>query len=318
MLNVNLKSNNVISKYFFVLIILLPFHLISYCQSSNTFLVANKEWSTTHWSDADGKYRTIRYRILDDTIIDSTNYFKLLRNFNEQVPINWYLYGFIREDSVKRVYFKRETVNDFSFEEHILYDFNLKLSDTLNIYTHAAGTPFDITEIYVSNVDTLFYSNHIYKSYLLKPTIPDNYRNTWIETIGSLHGLLTNIYPFIYDGLGGYELLCCKINDSIYYQNPKYESCFYSTTNMTLLENNNANIIIYPNPISENSILEISCNNYEELRIEIYNAFGAKLITKKLQGFQTTLDESQFAPGIYIVKVLNDKDLKGIRRFIVY
>lgn len=312
-LNKILKSIFCWNNYFLICFIIFTPHLPFYCQSSKSLLDVSKEWSTIFWSDANGKYYTIKYKLSGDTIINNNDYFKVFGNFNEEIPNNWSLNGFIREDSTNKVYFKHV----FFPDECLLYDFNLNLSDTLDITCHAGGKPYEQIEIYISSIDTILINNQKFKTYLLRTSESNLYSNKWIESIGSLHGLLTNIYPIHYDGAGGYELLCFKVNDTLYYQNPKYETCFYTTAYSNIIYEKSTEIIIYPNPVTDKSILKVIGMDHEKTRVEIYDAMGNKLITNNLMENQISLYRFQFEPGIYIYKIIKEGDFTNIGKFIV-
>jgi len=69
----------------------------------------------------------------------------------------------------------------------------------------------------------------------------------------------------------------------------------------------NAGIQVYPNP--NNGMLFVTYIGYtENSTIEVYNTLGQLLITKKVEGTATQLNLNNYANGVYIVKVLSNKN----------
>ena len=68
---------------------------------------------------------------------------------------------------------------------------------------------------------------------------------------------------------------------------------------------NNKTIKVYPNPVSNELIIEIEGNN-GKLNFEILNAIGQVVFKGNLVG-KTTVQTSNFAPGVYLIKLENGK-----------
>ncbi|MDD4215380.1 MAG: PKD domain-containing protein, partial [Bacteroidales bacterium] len=79
---------------------------------------------------------------------------------------------------------------------------------------------------------------------------------------------------------------------------------YVAMTGFSDLSNNN-NIHIYPNPVSNELIIEIKGNN-EMLNFEILNAIG-QLVFKGNLVEKTTVQTSNFTPGVYLIKLENGK-----------
>jgi hypothetical protein len=70
---------------------------------------------------------------------------------------------------------------------------------------------------------------------------------------------------------------------------------------------------VYPNPVS--SILYINCNDKSDFDLEIYNMVGTCILKSNFRN-QTSLNCSEFSPGIYFVKIFN-KDQVGTKKFVL-
>jgi hypothetical protein len=64
-------------------------------------------------------------------------------------------------------------------------------------------------------------------------------------------------------------------------------------------------IMIYPNPVSNELIIEINGNN-EKINFYILNAIGQVVFKGNLVE-KTTVQTSNFAPGVYLIKLENGK-----------
>lgn len=86
------------------------------------------------------------------------------------------------------------------------------------------------------------------------------------------------------------------------------------TTSMNESNNttNSANLLVYPNPISEEIIIETAGNN--KLDFEIYNVLGESVFKGNLTN-RAIINISKFASGLYIIKLENGKTFE-FKKFI--
>jgi hypothetical protein len=82
-------------------------------------------------------------------------------------------------------------------------------------------------------------------------------------------------------------------------------------------ENNSlkSGLLIYPNPASNKLSIYMQQNNLQYTTVSIYNIQGQLLMQQQIRQQQTELNISQFAKGIYIVKVQNEKETM-VRKFV--
>jgi hypothetical protein len=76
--------------------------MFSYSQS---IVDTNKIWDNLVFYYYPQHWDTEKIKFISDTVIDGLNYKKVIRSL-DQYPTNWSFYGFIREDSNKRVFYR--------------------------------------------------------------------------------------------------------------------------------------------------------------------------------------------------------------------
>jgi hypothetical protein len=112
-------------------------------------------------------------------------------------------HAFLLRSSGKQMYVK----DPGEPTEHLLYDFDLSLGDTLpTTFNNMPGTT-----IYVTAIDS-FYTPYGYKKIFTLGG--DNWAEFLIEGVGSSHGLTEPLANF-FDC--GYQLLCFSLNDTSWY-----------------------------------------------------------------------------------------------------
>jgi hypothetical protein len=277
----------------------------------------NKLWSIVQHNPSMGPsavWKTYHIKFTEDTIIGLYQYKKIMRSSYNFPPTEWTNIGFIREDSNKKVYFKYNNENEI-----LLYDFNVNINDTLNIFN---------LSMVVNTIDSALINEELRKKIILNPICTSSYWTTWIEGIGDLEGVLhsscTNITcvgdSIVGINIGGenYELLCFFENDTLKYQNSNYGICYYSTLNVQEI-NKKKSIRIYPNPVIDISFIEIENNIKGNYILELYNVLGEKikkikiLCNKKIKINRTDFNSS----GIYLYKLYNTKNIIETGKILV-
>jgi len=89
-------------------------------------------------------------------------------------------------------------------------------------------------------------------------------------------------------------------------------SVYLSSTGIELTENNNK-IKIYPNPVSDELIIEITGNN-EKLSFEIFNSIGQKVFKGNILD-KTVIQTSKLSSGIYLIKLDNGNTFE-LKKFV--
>ncbi|MGP8214038.1 MAG: hypothetical protein ACLQQ4_00605 [Bacteroidia bacterium] len=136
------------------------------------------------------------YKLSGDTVINGIVYHKLysvggIYSSNASLcgvegTVSHYsnFYGALREDSAKHIYLCCTT--GLGAKDSLLYDFNLKVGDTLKQYNSNA------TINYVSSIDSILIDGNYRKQFI----IGGGY-NSIIEGIGSMQGLVEPMGPVL-------------------------------------------------------------------------------------------------------------------------
>ena len=228
------------------------------------------------------------YYLNGDTVINSTVYSKLYKNYHE-VEIDNYLQviydfgiilgeyaGGIRNDTTQRKIFYCA-----SNQECLLYNFSLQVGDSINTSQYCGTT--SAPHAYVESIDSIFIGNNYRKRFNIHNDLsPVSY----IEGIGSDNGLLMGMDYFETSS----SLYCFYQNDSLKYS---------SGCDFVGIEDvrNSSTIKIYPNP-SNNQI------TIKGKRINTYilsNTVGQVIKEGKQNGDETTIEVSALPNGIYIL-----------------
>jgi hypothetical protein len=206
---------------------------------------------------------------------------------------------YYRADDTGKVY-----VSYFGFETQVL-DYSLNVNDTI------FGT---LVVIAVDSIELL--NGEKRKQLTLKCTFDDDpptgfgYKY-WIEGLGSTHGLYSAYYsPFeecAFDA-DGYITLCISRNDTLLYDNPEYDSCWYLP--VATKEPNFENITISPNPAS--TAISIDETDHVIQKVSIIDLFG-NIIFK---GNELIVDISFLPAGYYFIQILFENEQVVMKRFV--
>lgn len=245
---------------------------------------------------------TVNYLISGDSILNNTEYKKTYYS-SEEIPTNWSLIGFIREDSVKRVWYRRIVDTN----EVLIYDFSLLAGDSLKL-------GFDTTMYYkVDSITTEIVADSIRKKYWISQD--DLYwKETWIEGIGSNRGILGSAMA---SAVGGWAWFLCMSDDGVLtYMNPDFDSCYINTG---LKEMHKPDFRIYPNPFTDRITIDFFDNNIDNINIvvSVYNSTGQKIINMlALEIKQLTIDLCNMPGGIYYLTIQDDNKIFYTQKMI--
>jgi hypothetical protein len=279
-------------KIFYILLCCI---LSNLCTAQNyiPFDFDNGLWYEEH-HDMQYERHYYNYFTDGDTIINGVTYHQLYRNgkhtysiFFTPTPWNYSLelFGFIREDNNKRVYYKG-TFNPNP--EELLYDFNIALGDTIAI------PPIDymFDSAIVVAVDSILICSTMRKRYKLDilagGLLHDLY---WTEGVGGTHGLIPRYYSFE----RGVLATCYSDSTCI-------SPCLTVLSTNRIKNQASKSATIYPNPSSETSTIQLN-NGAISTNISIINSLGQVVITKTTNNQEEILDLSQWVAGIYYVRL---------------
>jgi hypothetical protein len=291
-------------KLLFILIILLPAFIKA--QQYVPFPDSNAVWSEYHQSSLSlGLHHYFFRNILTnkDTIINSKTYHQLFYSlvdtiYNTDTSITYN--GGIREYNKQVFYLPKDSIH-----EYLLYDFSKNIGDTIqydySIYAHQFYDWMPINPIIISDIDSIMIENGTYRKRFQLQHIADY----WIEGIGNTLGLLFPASAEPTDASVN-TLGCFKQNETIIYFDNYYgvfNSCFPYTgiTEETAINNNS--LRIYPNPVTETSIIKWN-KDFQFSTLEIYNVIGKSVLKTNVSNLSSfAIDGNLYKEGIYFIKL---------------
>jgi len=208
--------------------------------------------------------------------------------------------GLLREENQK-VFFIPKNI----FTESILYDFSVESGNRVQ-FTDKGGIAWD----WYAQVDNVEINGAMKKRIQLSETSESNFIfDTWIEGVGSLHGLLNVGMP---PNGGGRQLLCVSEKENIIYQNTNFGKCYYGSEDLkavgdilglpviTGLQSTQDNHISIE--ISKNGII-IFAKDKVLSQIEIFNMSGQKVYAIKTTSNPIVINTDFLSRGVYFAKI---------------
>jgi len=256
----------------------------------------------------------------EDTIINGQAYTKVYHFYDSVFNKNTATsIGGIREDSLKRVYYKGEQVHSLKpqlqyakpEDEIILFDFNIEEEDTIDfVNSDAPG----MVKFIVSRIDTVEFSGVLRKQFFFKDYDSSLWGFSWIEGIGSTRGLLfvSGTIPMSRNN----RLICFFENKELVFHDTDYTDCFEGFVGIDERELNKK-ISLSSNPVKNN---EITFNFYGSTfeSILIYNLNGSLLGSYKVNSTNCqTIALPHLTPGIYLYKALTPNGIYASGKFVL-
>lgn len=238
---------------------------------------------------------TRSYQVLGDTLINAVSYKKMYSS-DEEFQTNWNLYSFVREDANKKVWMRGSTNED----EYLLYDFSIIEGDSILVGY------YEPVYLFVDSVTSVTVNETLRQKYWMSCKARPDYRETWIEGIGSNKGIIWSGSAFITGGW--YWLLCVSENGELIYMNPNFSSCYYSTTPVSVLEKEPAAIKLYPNPARDYVVFELPFGAHH----------SATLTGKKNPTLKITNIFGQEVAQILLLQEVSIWDCRGIEAGVYF
>ena len=285
-------------KKLFILFLLVIYSGISFGQS---LIEENKIWNVVTTINYGPSY-TLSYKFEGDTTINDLTY-KVLWGSADSTYSNWYFESLFREDSTGKVF--RYTPEG----EELFYDFGLNTGDQFNgmIYGCQVQLTVDSTDmVTLENGEMRKRWIFNYSSY---------YQEEWIQGIGSLFGLISvgteQCGIDIYD-----ELNCFTENDTLKYDNPDYEPCFYTTVGITETKAKQK-LKVTPNPFTHQIKLTFNYSENIDYEIRLLNAQG--IVLKKYNSISSgelNINTDFLTKGIYFIRFFENGEYKYSEKVI--
>lgn len=277
---------------------------IGFSQSFPT-IESDPKWNVLYWEDAQTGYgQTKTVRFIGDTLHCGKSYGILSDSYDS---------FYLRTDSVK-TYVKFDL--DCDSAEYLLYDFGLKLHDTIFVPLMTDRSVIDSIPVRVDSIYQIDNLGLKRKAYTIAYS-PDGGLNffrfmTWISGIGStFHPIYSKYYP-IDAWETDYNLLCYDSLGNNVYKNTFYNTCDTSFNGWVGIDNsiNQSGFFIYPNP-AKDFVTISGLADFDSYNIQIADINGRILYSSILR--ESTIDLSGFKNGLYMLTIIK----KGTNQMIM-
>lgn len=276
------------------------------------FTTTNNNWLVNQYT-INPIISTMGWGYVDTVFVDTLKYYKL----------NHVL---VREDTVSNRIYTREQVSTPYVDtfEQVLYDFNLKVGDTIELWKQKSDT----NRHFVAKVDSVVINGVYHKLWQYDP-LPNNpvgqYSYIVIEGIGSMGGPLYPLNPVGFEQ--HYRLVCFTKNGSLVTV-PDNDSipCPYGGNYLSLstclldVEDNVAakkSVVISPHPANASSVITLPYT-LQKGELIIYNTLG-QIIRQVLINKTSKVILGQLpGAGMYYYRVNDKLNGKGWQEKVVY
>jgi hypothetical protein len=269
-------------------------------------------WPHREWEEGEVTYE--RFALTgEDTVLNDKIYKKLYLFYDTVFKIDvTECIGGIREDSLKRIYYAGKRIHSLKplidFDEVILYDFSLKVGDTIMVDSMYNVDGYTVVE----SIDTVQIGNTLRKRFSFDYAIPQ-----WIEGIGCRSGLLYAGRDYLSAGVSDdNRLMCFFQNDTLVFHAEQFEDCFTLETSINQV-GVESDLNIYPNPVF-GDVLIFNWNSSNAHTIEIYSNIGDRIEKLDVEGKTSiTFSTIGLTAGCYYYKAttLNGEYITG--KFVV-
>jgi hypothetical protein len=289
-----------------ITIVLIPFFIISSIViNAQTLIDTNRVWNNLHQWPMGGPLplvnETTTIRFGDDTTFGSFIYRKVLQSV-DSLQLNYSVIGIIRQDISKKVFIRYLADS----ADRLLYDFNVSVGDSIDILN------FIPIKLYVDTVDSVLIGNKFRKRIVLS-----NHGwigEQWIETIGSLCGILASGYHFI-TGMK-YDLLCFYENDTLKYHTPDFLSCYYNNVGTREIISEES-FTLSPNPFSHFTRISFG-QTYSDIALEVYNILGQRVAEiHYARCTEITLKRNGLSQGMYFLKITLEGKMAETKKIMI-
>jgi hypothetical protein len=309
-LKINRFSLNRIQKALLIFIIFLEISF--YANAQTDFAPINAKWYYSYYKDLENlkpvEYFT--YESVKDTFVNGKYCRKLdIWYYTLQKDSVYWGFDLIYSDSGRVYYFYK---NKFL----LLYDFNVKVGDTLNLLLYNPNIPRikDLPDTHyvkyrVRETGTIKINNEQLRYYDLNTIKLDTqiirgkqlcFDDRIIEKLGDTNFIFGKIISWI-DVYRLRSNLRCYSDNNFQYHAKKDIPCdiFYTTINKKNIQK--SDIQLYPNPV--NDIFTIKSSSNSTFTIEIYNTIGELIYFEDKIINTNTINLEGQKPGIYLLQI---------------
>ena len=278
-----------------------------FAQEYRPLVDSNKVWFVYQEGIYPKEIETTIWKFMGDSIREDKKYMKVYFTTDSSM-LDWQLRGIIREDSSGKVFYKYLSAT----EEEQSYDFGAEAGDTLPFIW---GTNEEYP-IIIKSIDTIILNDNCHRRYHLGDPYSDKIRDTWIEGIGSMEGVMSSNFILATGMIR--KLLCYYEFDELVYSNPDFALCYYQVTGIAKDSDEEPDILIVPNPVISCSRFQITNTPKTDFTLEIYDIMGKLLYTGRMDSSNSTLIcRSDLSSGIFIYRVKHNQLIVRTGRIII-
>jgi hypothetical protein len=294
-------------KQLFTLIIIFVLPFILKAREYHPFPTKNTVWAEFFYPGG-GHYPNMYHYFSmkdNDTIIKGNHYQKLYFSY-DTIFTEDKLCGGLREENKRVYYYSIDSLTCLYLpmpvdSEIILYDFNLKLGDTITYPKFRVRLP---GKLILNKIDSMIIDNEYREVYTFGYPAGDIIKEAqWIEGIGCLRGLFADI-GYIFDNDMKSDLICFIQDHNVLYHFYYYYNyqCYNKNPDAVQLIRSSSKIKIIPNPVCTSALIEFEKPEYQKLIIS--DQSGKKLMEYNLEGKQSiVIDKGELLDGLYLLSV---------------
>lgn len=296
-------------KFLLLITVILPLSSMAQKSDYYPFPDSNAQWNM-HLSlmGYPGPAQEELYSIIisGDTLINGLSYKKLVIPFIQSSgkSINSLITpgfkGAIRQDTVNRTVF---IIPPTTVTEQLLYDFTMKVGDTVRGYIETNTNPKDV----VVSIDSVLIGSNYHKRWNINP----NYFISIIEGVGSTYGLIEYSPGGVVDW-ADISITCFQHNSIILY--PDTATRCELITSILPGDKKSDNFKIYPNPSNGSFTVEFDKPmDIEEIRLT--DLLG-RIILKQQPGILKKIEIGNLHDQTYILTIIDKDSITTYKKII--
>ncbi|MDR9397603.1 MAG: T9SS type A sorting domain-containing protein [Salibacter sp.] len=265
----------------------------------------------THFPDSNAIWSVwqTKYKVEGDSTYNGKTYQKYFSAQDISIDANteWSYVGMVREDTnAQKVY----AIHPDSTQEHLLYDFDVSVGDTVAVYQLIFLT--QKVEVIIESVDTLMINNIVHKRVKTESDFP--YDEYWLEGIGSTYGVLSpgsSNYPV--SDVSYPQLLCFERDGVKLFERQSFENCYAKDPNVSVDEvRNDVSVKVFPNPTSNQLRIQ------SDLKISSFKVLSVTgQVLKAGMLSDQVISVNALNAGVYFLEITTQEGEKGVERFVV-
>lgn len=272
------------------------------------FLKNRMEWSIYGYGYIGYPFYTTFHRlVLYDSLINQVSYKKVWYCPDEN-PSNWHFEFLARDNGNQKIY----RYDAVSQTERLIFDFSLQPGDSV-LLSYSSSLPDYY--VYAWSRDTVFVAGAYRPRIILGATaeVSGNPLDVWVEGLGSmLWGPVSK--PPGYVGTMD-TVLCIHYQQAQIYQKPGFTSCHLE--NVGISEPEKGNLVLYPNPVQDVSVFQVTTAINGPVVLEVYDVLGRLCTIVKERGMEELkIRKADYRSGLYFFKI-SDNQKEYFGKFII-